>query len=491
MKFEFAAQSAQDSDNRWAASSRLLNMYREPIDGRTVVKSVPGTLLFGNLPGVFCRAMAEVDGILYAVHGEYLYKVEANGVAVQIGTIPDDPNTTISGNNGKVTICAGGNYYLWDGTTLSEPAAGAFSEFGSVTFYKQLTVLTELGGRRVQWSNPAAPATLDGLSFATAETSDADIVRAIPLGGALWVFKEASTEVWASYTDTSGAIALQAIAGSTSDRGLKAFGLMAAIPNGVFFVGNDNVAYLGSQEGMQRVSNAAVETSIAQEEPTGAAYYEDEGHKFCALLFDSRPAWVVDIATGEWHERAEGNTLGPWSVQVIARAYGKFIAGTKRGPLVRFARVGADLGKPLVRRVSGRTLDGGMDRFRIHEVSLPMTVGTVYNAPTGEITFEDVVVTMLDGTPITMLDDDDTKVTIIENVEMPRLPSEEEIELRVSGDNGFTWSKPIARGLGLIGEYNRRVVWNRLGQYEQFTAEITYAGPADISIDASLNIRTS
>lgn len=443
MKYEFAGQSEKDADNVWAASARLLNMYREPTGSRVIVKPVLGTVRFGDLSGVFCRAMATVDGVLYVVHGEALYSVASNGIATKRGVIPDDPDTTISGNNGKVTVCAGGIYYLWDGTTLSTPTPGAFSEFGSVTFYKQLTVLTEKGGRRVQWSDPAAPATLNGLNFATAESTDDDILRAVPVGGGLWVLKTSSIETWAA----TGSGDLQAIPGSTNQRGLKAFGLLAEIPNGVFFVGSDGVAYLGSNGGMDRVSTTAVESSIEHEDPQGALYYEDEGHKFCALLFDSRPAWVYDIAVGEWHERAEGNDLGPWSVQACCKAYGGYIAGTKTGMLARFSRTGKDNGLTMVKRAVGRTYGGDMQRFRVHEVALPVKVGTT--------TDSDI------------------------------------IELRVSRDHGRTWSDAMPRPLGAIGEYARRIVWKRLGQFEQITLEITYAGSADITFDAVIEARAS
>lgn len=487
MKIEFAGPSLKDSDNAWAATSRLLNLYREPIGDRMIVKPVLGTVLFGDLSGVFCRAMATVDGLLYVVHGERLYSVASNGLATELGIIPDDPQTTISGNNGKVTVCAGGNYYLWDGTTLTEPAAGAFSEFGSVTFFAQKTVLTERGGRRVQWSLPADPDTLDGLDFATAERGDADILRAVPVGGGLWIMKTNSYEVWQSKTDGS----LDIVPGSTVDLGLKAFSLMTVIPNGLFFIGNDNVAYLGSNGGRQRVSTAGVETSIAAENPTGCAYFEDEGHKFCALLFDGRPAWVYDIATGEWHERTEGNDLGPWSVQAVTSAYGGFIAGTTTGKLVRFARVGRDLGATMIKRAVGRTFGGDMQRFRVSELALPVRVGTVDNPPAGEAVFELVPVTILDGTPVTMLDDDGEPVVIVDEVEVARAPVEEAIELRVSGNNGFTWSDPMPRGLGLLGQFDRRVVWTRLGQFQQMTAEISYGGSADITFDATIEARVA
>lgn len=489
MKYEFAAPSSRDPDNLYASSSRLLNLYREPVGNRVMVKPVLGTVLFSSLPGVFCRAMATVNGTLYAVHGGTLYSIGASGVAVALGAIPDDANTTISGNNGKVTIVAGSNYYLWDGATLTEPTTGAFSNFGSVVFFKQLTVLSEKNGRRVQWSNPADPATLGGLDFATAESTDDDILRVLPIGGGLSVFKTNSIETWASYSDGS----IGAVPGQSTQRGLKAFGLLTAVPDGAFYVGSDNVAYIASVGGSQRASTPAVETSIKTEAPTGAIYYEDEGHKFCALLFDDRPAWVYDIATGEWHERAEGNTLEPWSVQACASAYGEFIVCTKSGALSKLARVGSDNGQAMIKRAVGITFGGELDQFRVHEFALPVKVGVYADLADPSPIIVDTLVTLLDESDavVTMLDDEGAEVVLFDGVETRRPFLEEMIELRTSNTDGLTWSDPIPMGLGTLGDYRRRVAWRRLGQFEQFTAEITYAGSADVTFDANVEGRAS
>lgn len=70
---EFVGQSAKDSDNGQAATSRLLNLYREPVKlgdkTQYTLKSVLGQAAFADLATVFLRAIAEIEGMVYAVAG--------------------------------------------------------------------------------------------------------------------------------------------------------------------------------------------------------------------------------------------------------------------------------------------------------------------------------------------------------------------------------------------------------------------------------------
>ncbi len=59
MKVEFCGQSSRDPDNWQASSSRLVNCYREPSQGKTghTIKSDLGTSAFSSVSGVFFRAI--------------------------------------------------------------------------------------------------------------------------------------------------------------------------------------------------------------------------------------------------------------------------------------------------------------------------------------------------------------------------------------------------------------------------------------------------
>lgn len=459
---EFVGQSSQDPDNKPANTSRLLNLYRETVSGRTarVLKSVLGMQEFSQLDAVFMRAMHEVRGVLYVVAGGNLFSIASTSTATLLGTIPDSPATTISSNNGKVTIVANGNYYIWDGETLERVTAVTLSEqddenntygFASdadivdVTFIGQRSVIV-YADRVVQWSDVTQPALLDALNFASTESRDDNNLRAAPIGGALWVFKEQSIERW-----QQNATGLLPIANYTIDRGLKARNLLVEVPQGVFFIGNDGRAYIGAAQGLGTpISNRAVETSIETQSATNVFYYADEGHEFYVIRFSDRPAWCFDLAAGEWHERSEGAHFKAWSAVNAAAAFDGFYVGTETGGVHKLARTNQDIDAPLYRRAVSRSLRMEGNRFVVRSLEFLGRVGR----------------------------------SLLNNA--TRQPAK--IMMRVSRDYGQTWGAPKVRSMGDQGDYDQRMVFRSLGQARSFTVDVTISDPADLTLDAEATI---
>lgn len=435
---QFFGPSGRDADNRAANSARLLNCYLEPVQpgGRSAysIKAALGTTEFASVPGVFVRAMAEVNGLLYVVCNNRLYSLTSTGTLTNTGAVDDNANATISGNFGKVAVTVDNRYFVLDGT-ISEPAAGAFTAMGAADYIGGYTVITEAGGRRFQWSALGNAASLPGLNFSTADGTDDLCIRPFEINGSLYIFKEKSHEVW-YLTGGSGAAAFERQVGGVIKVGLKAFGLICRIDLGAFMVGDDNRAYVVGQ-GLQPVSNPAVETAIAQLKPKFAFTYDDEGHTFCAIIFEDGPAWVYDVATNEWHERAKGVNFGPWPVTAAAQFGNRHFVGQDGGDILELTRTATDAGMPLPRRMVSRTLANDGQRFVVDELEVFPRQG--FDAAS--------------------------------------------IMLRMSRDNGMTWGTPKVRSFA-VGEYGKRVIWRALGQFRQATAEITITDAAEITMNA-------
>lgn len=444
MKIEFAGQSRQDSDNIAAGPSRMINLYRERVGDRYVFKGVPGQSLFADLADVVGVAIAEVGDTMYAVSGANLYSVSSLGVVTNLGAIANDIDTYMSGYLSNVTISAGGNYYVYDGTTLSTVTGGAFSSIGSVAFVGGYTVMTEKDGSQFQWSELQDPSTLNALYFATAESVDDKLCRAMEFGGNLYLFGKSSTEIWYQ-TGNSGANAFARLAGGVINRGVLGNSLVASFGDGLFFVGDDGICYILAGNRPQPVSGRGVETAIAAEVPTHCFFYEDEGHKFLVVRFSNRPAWVYDISTGEWHERATGNSLDGWSVVSSVRAYGSWRALNLMGKVVTMTG-NSDLGATILKRATSVTLEGSEARFRISRL--------VMRAKSG-----------------------------FQNGNM-------DLIARFSGDRGVTWGAQKPRSLGTLGEYAGRAVWRSPGQFRTVTMEVTLGDNVDAPIysDAIIDV---
>lgn len=468
--YEFVGQSAKDSDNPAANTSRLVNCFREPIEGGHQIKSVLSEADWVDLSNVFLRDMIGVSNVLYAACGGALYSVTPTGTITNRGTISDG-ETVLSTNNGDVTVAANGTYYVWDGSTLSTPSTGAFSSVGSVTFLDQYSIITERGGRRFGWSAVADASSFNALHFATKEARDDDVLRAAAINGRLFLFGEQSTEIWYN-TGQAGANAFQRVPGGVLDTGLKAFGLLAQFDQGAFFVGDDGVAYLIDGGAPRPVSTPAIETALAQGSPTRCFYYEDEGHKFCVIRFTDRPAWVFDLSTLEWHERGKGVTLLQWDAVASVKIDGSWRVGNDLGTVRTLNRGNVDGTTPLRRMMVGRTLYFEGERPTVAEFEIYAKRGYAdLSATLKRVKF----VTEEDGTFIT--DEAGNYVTSDVTASEARAPS---CWIRVSKDEGNTWSREKSKSLGARGDYDARAIWRAMGQFRQFTVELNCTEPADI-----------
>jgi len=452
---EFVTQSNRDSDNRAATTERLVNFYPEPLPqgarAQFSLRSVLGAMPFANTDAVFIRALEVVPDLdntsadrLFAIFGGMIAQIDAAGGVSIIYAVADDVNTTISGNSGDVTICSGGQYRLWDGATLTSPTAGAFSDFGSVEYVGGYTLLTERNGRRLQWSALRDPSSLPGLNFATAEARYDVILRGVAINGNYWIFKTTSIEIW-QVTGLASENAFSAIPGLVLERGLRGFNLVTKFRGGAFFIGSDNVPYLAGGSEIKALPNLGVQTAIENGDPTHCHYHEDEGHQFLCIRFRDRPAWVFDLATGLWHERAEGED-DAWSATASVRAFGSWRTAHTDGTVRTLQRSNSDGSDALIRRAVSQTVYNGGERFRVGKLEI---VGRVGRSDLGR---------------------------------------EARLGLRISRDGGNTFGPSIERDMGDLGEYEQRMVFRTLGQARAFAAEVRVSDAADLNIYSSANL---
>lgn len=451
-KYSFFTQAARDESNVAASSEELVNLYPEqaPGDARTriALRSVPGEVVFADPGQPLVRAAAVAVSKFWTVAAGNLYEIASDGSVFNRGAVGNSLETSISGNGTNVCVVANGDYSVWDGATLTNPTPGAFSDFGSVTFSDFDTILTELNGRRFQWSDTADPTTLDGLNFATAEARDGDILRAEVDRAQLFLFTEECIEVWRN-TGVAGSSRYRRLTVIDTGRGLKGYHLLASDAFGIFFVGNDGVAYILSGSGIQPVSTPAVQSDIADGSPSAAYYYEDRGHKFCVIRFSDRPAWAYDLTTQLWHRRQSGVDRDAWNVQRMATAYGKWIGVDDFGVAVEMQRTNSDRGQPLKRIMRGKPIYMDGRKFSVAEFEALCSVGE------------------------------------------SNLGRDAEIVLRWSRDGGQTWEGDQSGSLGTLGDYDKQVRFHALGRGESFTPEISCTEMTDVVFYSDANVRTT
>ena len=483
MRLIFAGKSARDATFPALTSERLVNLYAVPApDGARaalMLRNVLGTRDFATLPGPFLRALGNCGGRIVAVSRGVVSAIAASGSVALLGAVSDDAQTSlVDAGAGKIAVCAGGAYHLWDGTSLTQPGGGRLTSIGSVAYSNSYLLMAQAGGTEIEWSAAGDPASRNALYFAKAAARGDRIVRLVAIGPYVWAMKERSIEVWALAGTGPGAWA--PIPGAVYEVGLRDFRLCAAMPEGMFFVGHDNVAYLATGGKPLAISTPPVAQALLDEAPTNCFYYADRGHRFCVIRFDGRPALCFDLDTALWHERAEGVGHTSWQAVASVDCYGQWHVGGRLGRLWRLGQTPVDASGVMVRRAVSRTLEPD-NRFTVARFEIFGSFGTAEideNAPAWLLDEFGLPVTDSAGRPIHMEGPDPVTA-------WRRAPAG---WLRFSRDGGLTWGAQKYRSFGRVGAYGTRCSLRAMGQFRTMTAEFSMSDPVVMPIFAEASI---
>jgi hypothetical protein len=467
---ELFGSSAYDAKDHGAGSMRLVNCYLAPGEGGTI-RNFPGLREWATVPGELSRRIGQAEDQIYTLSSGNLSKITPSGGVSQIANVPDDPNCTIFGARGRVAVTSGGAYYLWDGETFTQPGGGRLTSIGSAVFVDDFVLLSERNGREIEWTAVGDPATRNALNYNTAGARDDNIVRLISVGSYVWVMKERSLEVWAR-----GSLPpiWNRLPGAVRTLGLKAFNLVVAGPEVVFFIGNDDVAYFGSGIDARPVSPPWVDRALADGVPTHCFYFEELGHRFFVIRFSDRPAIIYDAAGGTWAERDFDG--GAFNVVGSAYSAGKWRLLGLSPRVMTLDRVPHDLGRPMRRRAVSRTIRDE----RLFTVARLQVLGSLGDVGVTETAPPFVLEE--DGTP--MLGEDGRPLTTEDGLAYATWRRGPKIGLRVSRTGGKSWGLTKYRDLGWPGDYSRQVTFAAMGQFRTFTVELSCADPVEVAFRA-------
>lgn len=439
--FLFAAQSLLHEGQRRLTTERVVNLYAEPLAARQplTLRSTPGLVDVTQLEDGRVEAMHSDGTTLHAAVNGRL--VTWNGTtATDRGALATGRATMANRGTAELAIVAGGRYFVFDGTTLTEVAGTAFTSIGSVDFIDGFMVLTEAGGQRHAVSDLNDALTLPAADFASAEHRGDNLVRVLSNGGLLWLFGVQTTEIWENVGNATGS-PFSPLQSTIVEKGLRSVAEAARMDNSVFWIGSDHRAYRAGDFTPQKVSPGPVDAAIQAHTGAVCFTYAHQGHDFFVIRFSDRPAWVFDAATQMWHERATGADFDAWEVTATVEHRGVWYAGTETGHLCTFGGY-QDRGAVLRREATGRNISQGGDRFRVAKLDLRCEAGT-------------------GGT----------------------------VMLSLSKDGGATFSRERLRSVGGVGDYRRRVQWNGLGQMRECAVRVACTDNVDFAIyDAGVSL---
>lgn len=451
----FGIQS-YESRSQPVSSQRLVNGFveRQPEGAKSQMPlfGAPGLTLFTELPTWPIRGLWNFRGVLYAVGGETLYRInQAGGYKVLGDGISGTGVVSISDNGVQLIVVNGLGGYLVD-------EAGAYQQIQNANFYSAATVLffdnyfvfDRRGTNEFFLSGLSDGTSYSGLDFASAEAQPGFLTAVAQNLQLLFLFCQNHTEMW--YDAGAADFPFQRYAGGVIERGCIAPHSVIQQDDALFFLGQDGIFYRLQGNVPIRVSTHAVEHAIASYGDVSDAFcftYTLEGHKMVHLTFPSAPggghSWVWDISTGKWHERESwdenAQSLGRWRGNCALTMNNQILIGDAFSGKIGILdwENQTEYGNAIQMLVHSAPLHQDRMRIFVRRLELDMEFGTGLASGAG---------------------------------------SEPVLMLRYSKDGAQTWSgTEPRRALGRVGEYLRRARWLNLGVAYQWTFELTISSP--------------
>lgn len=461
MRVPFAVQSYRHRSLPVSAQ-RLINLMTEaqPPDAkaRAPIVPTPGMSLFGTLGGGPVRGLHVMGSYLYAVSAGAVWRIDTNGVGVEIGQLPSTATPVSMAANGTqlvIVVPEAQRAFIATRSEVVEIVSDGFEGSVGCAFVDGYIVHVRPNSKEFFLSALNDAATYDALDFASAERSPDNIVAIERVGAELWLFGETTTEIFQNVGGDG--FPFQRISGAFIERGCSAPASVAQRMGAVCWLGDDRVVYRAEGFAPVRISTHAIEQAIGGYADVSDAVgwiYELEGHVHYVLTFPSAQAtWVYDLTTQLWHER-ESEGYRHWRGWIgVAYAGGVICGDPVNGNLYRLnPTLSTEAGAQIIRQATGMAYHAEGRRAFFNRFAAEFETGVGLMLGQG---------------------------------------SDPQVWLQHSDDGGRTWSNEKWAALGEIGQFRQRVEWRRLGAGRDRVFRLGWADPvyttltsADLEIEA-------
>lgn len=421
------------------SGGRLGNLFAESLGdtagSKVALRRVPGLTAFATTTQTNYRGSQVVANTLYsAFNGKVVKHSSAGGAETLLtGTLSGTLPVIWARNNASVpnlvAVSPGDGAYLVTSSAVSTYPDSDVLQPTSVCYLKGVFVFGY--GDGTMRNSDVNSTSINALSQATAESNPDTLYRVIPSDrGELLACGSESIEVWSGQNDTGFFFSYS----TTIDVGLAGpyciTGHEDGWGQGIFLVASDNsVRQLSGYQAVKistpdldrLLENTSDKTTIRM------SVFVAQGHSYVVVQGPTW-SWVYDLNTQRWHERFS-YLKSRWRAVGSHKAFGKWIVGdTDSGNLATIDYLAQmEFSKPLVSFLETGPMGNFPRGARINRLDLYVSVG----------------VGMATG--------------------IDPIQTDSSIEIRVSNDNGVTWSQPWLRKLGRQAIGSKKVTVNNLG----------------------------
>jgi hypothetical protein len=438
------------SVNHQRCINMLLEVDKNQAKTPLALYGVPGLELLSVLGGGAVRDIVEVNGELYGAVGQSFGRINPDWSFTALGSFAGTGRVKLVSNGLQVLVVDGVSGFVW---TIGSATWTQITDSGFVYGATQATYQDSYGivglpntgqfGISGQYDFLAWAA----IDFASAEGLPDNLSTVVSNHRLLHVFGTATLELW--YNSGAAAFPFQRVDGAFYDVGCSAPYSACVADDSVFWLGNNPqgalAVYRMQGQTPQRISTVALENEIkgyARVDDAVGVGIDIRRHPIYLLTFPSADkTWCYDAHSGSWFEWLEwsGSEFHRFRLNCVAAVYGKLLVGDYR---------------------DGRLYSMDFDAFTNNGDPIRCVRTSPYVWDAGKRLFHSRLEVLMEaGIGLRVGEGADPLLS-----------------LRWS-DDGRTWSNEITKPIGRLGEYDKRVIFNRLGAARNRVYEIAVDAP--------------
>ena len=434
---------------------RSLNLYplQTEVQGTktiTSLRSTPGYSLYATAGGGPIRGAISVARFnrSFVVSGTGFYEVNSDGTTTLHGTLNSSTGTVGVAENGlQVMVVDGTDGYIFTlaSDTFTEISDPDFPGAVDVTFQDGYFLIIKPNSADVYISALNDGASWGALDYTTVQSNPDNLNSILSDNGNVWLGGKRSFEVYQNTGNAS--FPFERISGAVVQTGCAATFTLKQFDNTVVWLGVDEkgrgVVWRAEGYFARRISTQAIEKIIDSATDFTESYawvYHEQGHIFyCLQVKGLSTTLVYDGSTGQWHERQFNGT------------------SQHKGSCHFF--------------FDNKNLIGDRLNGNIYEMSLG-----IYSDNGDEIQRERITPHFhQEKRMITH-----ARLELDMEVGMGLIAgqgSDPQVMLQYSDDGGRTWSAELWESAGKLGDFSRRVMWNKLGSARDRVYKIRMSDP--------------
>jgi hypothetical protein len=282
-----------------------------------------------TFPGTASRGEFEHKGVLYQVAGTTLYSVSSAGVKTSLGAITGSAQCIFAGMGDSVLITSEGNFYVWDGATLTTVSDPDLESPNSVSVLNNQAILDGDDGRFVVGA-VGDPEDIPALNYATAESNADDLARTYVIPGTSLAYLMGSKIIEQWWNSGTGTPPFDRVEGGTIPLGLSAVYSVADNGETMFFLSGKSI-YAVSGSSYKAISTISLSNAISGYATTSDAIgtcYSFQGQDFYQITFPTEDkTWVYHEQVGQWFEVSSGANGGRAIFNRAVECYDKVLVG--------------------------------------------------------------------------------------------------------------------------------------------------------------------